>query len=74
MKFIQSFVALGIRMRGARWFGYHAARKSENESADFGSPKGLEIMRTGCDVHHGFQQGRGQRGAGLSGRLPIGFD
>jgi hypothetical protein len=28
--------------------------------------KRLKIMRIGCDVHHGFQQGRGQRGEGLS--------
>jgi hypothetical protein len=30
------------------------------------------IMWTGCDVHHGFQQGKGQRGAGLSARLVVG--
>jgi hypothetical protein len=34
----------------------------------------LKIMRTGCGVHHGFREGRGQRGAGLSGRLAVGFD
>jgi hypothetical protein len=28
--------------------------------------KRLEIMQTGCDVHHGFRQGRDGRGAGLS--------
>jgi hypothetical protein len=28
--------------------------------------KRLKIMQTGCDVHHGFQQVRGQRAEGLS--------
>jgi hypothetical protein len=30
------------------------------------------IMRIGCDVHHGFREGRGWRGAGWSGRLVVG--
>jgi hypothetical protein len=29
-------------------------------------------MRIGCGVHHGFQEGRGQRGEGSSGRLVVG--
>jgi hypothetical protein len=31
-------------------------------------------MRIGCDVHHGCRMRMDARSAGLSGRLPIGFD
>jgi hypothetical protein len=57
------------RHEGSLW---RISHKLEKQSANFGSGTGLEIMRTGCDVHHGFRERTDSRGAGLSRRLPIG--
>jgi hypothetical protein len=49
--------------------GYHAARKSEKRARILEA----RIMRTGCDVHHGFRERTDARGAGLSGRKGFGL-
>jgi hypothetical protein len=48
---------------------HHENRKKSARILEAG--KRLEIMRAGCNVHHGFQQGRGQRGEGLSPAMSL---
>jgi hypothetical protein len=50
----------------------HENRKKRARILEAG--KRLKIMQTGWGVHHGCWIRTNVRGAGLSGRLPIGFD